>query len=644
MTEIAGTEIKSDSVLNLLEGSEVFYGNKIWVILRFNNLVEVLIRSLHGERRETKVVNVSELTSIPKEQPQETILTPDVDLDVVSDSDWDTARSRLKLVKLLLSTTRNRTAVATKAAAEAGFTVAMVYRWRNAYLVNEKLSSLLPTRRPGGRGRGRLDPKVENIIAKELYGLHSLSETGITQVHESVKAICHAKGLPLPCLRTFQLRVDWADQMELYKARKGRKAAEARYDHVKENTIRALHPLAIVQIDHAVVDVIVVHDITREPIYRAWLTLAIDVFSRVIVGYYLALDHPSATSVGACIAHAILPKEEYLRKLDVPIQWPVWGVMKIVHTDNGADFRGDRIRKSFEEYGIEHQFRPVTKPHYGAHIERLIGTFAKRFRLLPGATTNKPSKAKEFNPEKTASMTMLELERWLLEEINKYHHTEHNGIDKDTPLQRYENGLLQPKDGMVRGLPPRRTDVERVKIDFLPEEERTIQNDGVNIDGRIYWSDALYPWLGRRSKDNPNKNPLYRFKVDDRDVSAVYFFDPEVKRWFRVPSKYTAAVLASRAQFKAERKALQKKSGTNPAQHEVYDSINRQRRIITDAIQKTQSVKSVAPAKKKALKNDQKHRDTKRRTATVDAAIKSTETSGFKLPDLNDLPDVTGKF
>ncbi|MFZ6776999.1 transposase [Undibacterium sp. Ji83W] len=644
MTKIENSEIKADSVLSLLEGSEVFYENKIWVILRFNNLVEVLIRSLHGERRETKIVDVSALSSVPKEKPPEEIISPDVDLDVIPDSDWDIARSRLKLVKILLSTARSRTEIATKAAADEGFTLAMVYRWRNKYLTNQKLSSLLPTRRPGGRGRGRLDQEVENIIAEALFGLEKLSEPGIVQAHASVKAICNAKGLPIPCIRTFRLRVDWTNQKELFKARKGRKAAEARFDHSNENTIRALYPLAIVQIDHAVVDVIVVHDITREPIYRAWLTLAIDVFSRVIVGYYLTLEHPSATSVGACIAHAILPKEDFLRKLDVPIQWPVWGVMKIIHTDNGADFRGERIRKSFEEYGIEHQFRPVAKPQYGGHIERLIGTFAKRLRILPGATTNKPDKAKEFNPEKTASMTMLELERWLLEEINKYHHTEHTGIDKDIPLLRYENGLLRPKDGMIRGLPPRRTDAERVKIDFLPEEERTIQNAGVNIDGRIYWSDALYPWLGRRDKSNPKKSPLYRFKVDDRDISAVYFFDPEVKKWFRVPSKYTAAVVASRAQFKAERKTLQKKGVFKPAQHEVYDSINRQRAIISDAIEKTKNVKSVAPSKKKALKNDQKHRDTKRRTTTADVEVKNVETPSFKLPDLNDLPDVSGKF
>jgi len=42
------------------------------------------------------------------------------------------------------------------------------------------------------------------------------------------------------------------------------------------------------------------------------LTLAIDVYSRMVVGFCISLDPPGAISTGLCIAHAVLPKEAWL--------------------------------------------------------------------------------------------------------------------------------------------------------------------------------------------------------------------------------------------------------------------------------------------------------------------------------------------
>jgi putative transposase len=49
-----------------------------------------------------------------------------------------------------------------------------------------------------------------------------------------------------------------------------------------------------VQIDHTEVDVFLDDDETRNTIdIRPWLTLAIDVFTRMIVGFHLSMDKPS---------------------------------------------------------------------------------------------------------------------------------------------------------------------------------------------------------------------------------------------------------------------------------------------------------------------------------------------------------------
>ena len=59
-----------------------------------------------------------------------------------------------------------------------------------------------------------------------------------------------------------------------------------------------------VQIDHTVMDLIVVDDRDRQPIGRPYLTVAIDVCSRCLVGMVVTLEPPSAVSVGLCLAHA----------------------------------------------------------------------------------------------------------------------------------------------------------------------------------------------------------------------------------------------------------------------------------------------------------------------------------------------------
>ncbi|MDZ5792851.1 integrase, partial [Stenotrophomonas maltophilia] len=74
-------------------------------------------------------------------------------------------------------------------------------------------------------------------------------------------------------------------------------------------------PLEVVQIDHAVVDLMVVSPLTRQVIGRPWITLAIDVFTRCVVGYYMSFDPPDQTSVALTLEHSCLPKERWLESI-----------------------------------------------------------------------------------------------------------------------------------------------------------------------------------------------------------------------------------------------------------------------------------------------------------------------------------------
>jgi putative transposase len=102
-------------------------------------------------------------------------------------------------------------------------------------------------------------------------------------------------------------------------------------------SLKADWPLSLIQIDHTLVDVIVVDSETRAPIQRPWLTLAIDVCTRCVAGFHLSLEPPSATSVALCLTHAALAKDSWLAQHNIDAVWPVRGVL------NRAGFAGGRF-------------------------------------------------------------------------------------------------------------------------------------------------------------------------------------------------------------------------------------------------------------------------------------------------------------
>ena len=72
-------------------------------------------------------------------------------------------------------------------------------------------------------------------------------------------------------------------------------------------------------------------------------------------------------------------------------------------------------------------------PHWGGHIERLIGTTMGAPSILPGAT-GRSAKDRPADAEASAAMTLDELETWLVHQIaGVYHNTVHRSLGA-TPL------------------------------------------------------------------------------------------------------------------------------------------------------------------------------------------------------------------
>jgi putative transposase len=418
-----------------------------------------------------------------------------------------------------------------KRAAEYDIHPSTLYRRLADWDLNGRMEALLPRKSDGGRGKGRLLPDVEQLIDTSIKS-HFLNKQRlkVTDVAMEVRRACHLAGLPTPHPNTIARRIRLLSAEVVTRRRRGRKAAEE-YRARPNRFERATYPLSIVEIDHTKLDLMLVDDEDRLPIGRPWITLAFDVFSRMVLGFYISLDPVGAISTGLCIAHAMMRKEQWLLERGIEGDWPCWGRMDCVHSDNGREFRGDMLRQACERYGIELNFRPVGQPHFGGHVERFFKTMATQLHKLPGTTFSSVPDRGEYPSEGKACFTLEELEglvgKWIVE---IYHNQFHRGIQM-SPLKKYKESFSGPG-----ALPLRRviTDTDRLQKDFMPIVYRTIQRTGVEIDSIHYYGPELQRWIGSREKGK-TRSRLFRFARDPRDISRVYFLDPDDNEYRDIP-------------------------------------------------------------------------------------------------------------
>jgi putative transposase len=574
------------------KGATVTNEGRNYVVLSLADVNLVLARDTEsGERVLLKIGDLGPprvIGDAPEAPKRET------DLLDVGDELWQIAKTRRQWIEPLLGSGGSYAQMlGDQIAAQAGVSRATVYRWVAAFRKTGLLSSLLPnTKQRGGKDGSRISPEVEALILDALENFHdTMQQQSIAATVTEIRRRCSNAGLALPAINTIRARLDRTNGRERTSRREGVAAAHDRHDPIKGMIRDADWPLSIVQIDHTLLPIIIVDDVHRKSINRACVTLAIDVYSRVCLGMFLTLEAPSAMSAGMCIAHAILPKESWLRRIGVTtVEWPFWGVMGALHMDNAREFRGDMLKAACNEYDIDIHLRPVKTPRYGAHIERLMGTVTQGLKTVKGATFSGPDEKGQYDAEGNACMTFSEIEKWLLLFFARYHIDKHAGIGT-SPLKKWREGLLGTKDKPGRGLPARRLDEELLRINFTPFIERTIQNYGVVIDDIHYYHDVLRPWINAPHPEFPKHKRKFRFHRDPRDISQLYFFDEISKRFVHIPYRDTSLPPTSIWELREARKKAIERGIPFENEKAIFAIINEQRALEADAAKKTKTAR-----------------------------------------------------
>lgn len=407
-----------------------------------------------------------------------------------------------------------------------------VYNWWQRYRKTKSVLCLIPHYKPSAGPKGRRRYQIfEEAIAEVFLTRQKLPKLKVAErVERRIAAVNNTlspeEQMRPPARSTIYRWIDDLQQDVVDAARDGAEAARIKYRAALGN-VKVGSVLERIEIDHTPLDLIVIDALTKLPLGRPWLTMAIDVYSRMVVGFYISFNAPSSHGVLQCLRRSILPKDQWLARFsDIKGVWPAYGIPELIAVDNGTDLHSDALEAACLEIGIQMLFCGSKTPQHKGAIERFFRTMNMGLiHQLPGTVFSSVDERGDYPAEKNAVIDMERLThlltKWVVEIYNV---SVHRGIGA-RPLDRW----LESAGQRVIELPvyPQQMEV----IIGIPAK-RVLFHYGIELDGLQYNSELLQT-LRRRTGENL---PVV-LKYYEDTVAHIHVFDPLAKEYLKVPAK-----------------------------------------------------------------------------------------------------------
>lgn len=330
-----------------------------------------------------------------------------------------------------------------------------------------------------------------------------------------------------------------------------------------------------VEIDHTPLDLIVIDKTTMLPLGRAWLTLALDKFSRIVVGFYISFNAPSSYSVLQCLKQMILTKDDLLKRYpDIQNEWPVFGVPDLLALDNGMDLHADALKKACLELGIQILYCPAATPEMKGSVERFFRTINQGLiHKLPGTTFSNIDERGDYPAEDLAAIDMETLvhlvTKWT---VDVYNVSPHRGIN-DTPLNKWRSSAKY-RDIELPVYPT------QLEVIVGVPARRTVFHYGIELEGLHYNNRQL-----QEVRKISGQNLQVELKFYEDQVQFIDVFDPFTKEYLRVDAvheDYTKDL--HREAHRLARVQARKRFGEQYSMPDLMDAREEIEGIIKDAL------------------------------------------------------------
>ncbi|WCL52885.1 Mu transposase C-terminal domain-containing protein [Gimibacter soli] len=419
---------------------------------------------------------------------------------------------------------------ARQAAEQLGVRPRTVYRYVRAHLKAPFLTTHLPARyrRPKTAPAARLPELTEYALQRVLHEryLPFREERSIRDMAKLVNRFCRRLKTRGIDQRTFRRRAQAVSKKTLAKTSKI-KADPHTFKWLPGKLCTDI-PGEYAQMDHTLADAFVDMRGCGLGILRLWLTLVVDIATRMVLGYGINIKPPTGRTNVLTILMCCCPKRSIIERAGISLApfhergiddpWPTSFLIQNLGTDNGTDLKFGELPEALVRLGVHPHYRPVGEPHHGGHIERLIGRMMGELHMIKGTSFSNVVAKKGYDPMKEAAYTFEEFETWLVLNILRYHVTPHRALGC-SPYQKFKE--------LEANIPPHlvRPDPDAVRHALLEHKSPLVRGQGITVHRRTYQSPRLAPHVGQRVRAGFNRTDMTRVYVS-LDFSQTYFEVP----------------------------------------------------------------------------------------------------------------------
>ena len=345
------------------------------------------------------------------------------------------------------------------------------------------------------RGRGCLDSNVVALAAQSLGvtdrtvwrwlaagGYAPEPRAGWTMTAAAIEAFYQAGGRPTVAWRMYAESGERVPSETVFRdaVRRDLSPAERAYARAGEegrrrySVYRRWEPAyrnEIWEADHAQLDVEIL-PLRGRRLLRPWLTVIVDGFSRVLMGWVLSL-YPSSAEVLAAIREAVV--------ID-PERGPWGGVPQLIRFDGGRDFLAEAVSRAAAELGCTGFPTAPYQPQQKGKIERFHRTLGEGLIATLPHYTGGPRRSNGKLYAQAAPLSLPQLQTRVRDFVDHYNqHCVHSSLAGLTPATKWASSA-QPLDVV---------DPARLQWMLLADQTRRVLKDGIHFQGEIFVAPEL---------------------------------------------------------------------------------------------------------------------------------------------------------
>jgi len=472
---------------------------------------------------------------------------------------------------------------------------------------HERMALLPGFSRRGGRGKNRRTSLVEKFPILRRLVDQAVQDVYLTTARRPVSAVTRrviddlerynarvpvgeAILIPRPATldRAIHRYISRIDPWELDRSRWGKRIADRKHQPTRSQKL-ARRILERVEIDHSPLKVVVGTE--AGPIGQPWLTVLIDYYSRMVLGFCLGFEPPSYAVLMEALRTAILPKTDMMNRFaKVQGTWPCFGIPERIVCDRGSDLISKDFEQAAFQLGIELDFNPPRTPHFKGTVESFFDNLNDQLlSALPGRTFRSWERRADHNADDGPMLPYEALLEILhLHLVDVYAASKHPTADKTRREMWLESAAEYPP--ALPGSP------EDLIVLLARRTERVVTSRGIELSGMFYTSDELMALRGELGANNLDIDRL-QVRYNPWDLGEAWVLNPVTDTYIRIQSVDTALRGMTEYQWKVLRRAVRERFDEPEHVLSLAASRNKIRDVVEQTVKKPSRKRRVRAAR-----------------------------------------------